>query len=324
MGEVIVVGGYGRVGLACVRELSETIRPRVVVAGRSVQRAEEAALACGREVRGLYLNSDDPRTMRSSVRDAEALVCCCGGMALEALTLALECRVPFVNLTPLALEGKARAALAEKAWTAQVPIVLGAGAVPGLPGVLADFLVRRMPEVDDLAIVTTGPWRGTETARMDVDGSKQEGVVSSPSGTSAARRWEFPEPVGSWPVKPATSHDLEGFAEAHCVRELSYLEVEPGPLARTALRILGRSSEPERFVAVALARGADRKEARVEIEAADVIQAAATATGVLVRGLLSREVPSGLLLQREAINPTLLLDEMQKREVTVRIGEGLG
>jgi hypothetical protein len=261
--------------------------------------------------------------MRSLVQSASALVCCTGTGALEALALALEARVPFVGVTPIPLAASAAADLGERAWAAQVPIVLGAGAVPGIPGVLAEYLVRRLPEIAQLRVVTTGAWRGTDTARESVEAARRDrpAISGSVSGgsSSAPRRWSFPDPVGSWPVRPAYTADLEGFAEAHLVGSVAYLEVEPGPLARTALRLLRRDPEPHSFVAAAQALGPGNNRVWVEIAAPDVIQAAATAVGVVVAGLVARKIPAGLLPQREALNPNVFLEELQKRGLQVQV-----
>ena len=169
MGEVIVLGGYGTVGSACVRELIETTRASVLVAGRSVQRAEEAALAAGKQVRGIYANATDPRTMRALLPGAAAIVCCTGSGTPDALALALEHRIPFVDLEPIALKPEIARELGERAWKAQIPVVLGAGAVPGLPGVLAEYLVRRLTECDWIHVASTGPWRGSTAADRDIE-----------------------------------------------------------------------------------------------------------------------------------------------------------
>lgn len=322
MGDVVVLGGYGNVGPACVRELIETTQARVVVAGRSVQRAEQAAMALGENVRGVYVDSADERTMRSLAPGALALVCCTGGDLLRPLDFALECRVPFISVTPFAMDTRAAAERARQAWAAQVPVVLGAGAVPGIPGVLAEYLVRRLPEIDRLHVATTGAWRGTQTARQDLarerEGKSQ--ARSSPAGgaPTAPRSWRFPEQIGTWPVRSTVASDLDGFADSHCVGTIQYLEVHAGPLARTAARLLGRAQEPQQFAASAEAWAPNDRRARVEVEAPDVLAAAAVAVGAIVRAVLDGRVPAGLLTQREALNPSVLLDELEKRGFQVR------
>lgn len=319
---MVVLGGYGNIGRACVRELAETTRANLVIAGRSVQRAEEAALATGDRVRGIYANAADARTLGSLLPGAAVVVCCTGSGAPDLLALALEHRVPFVDLEPIALKPALAHKLAERAWTAQVPVVLGAGAVPGLPGVLAEYLVRRLPESDWIHVATTGPWRGSAAADRDVEQLwRQRRPGASISGNDAPRHWRFDEPVGPWAVRPAPATDLEGFVTAHCVGRLHYLEVEPGPLTRLAQRIFGGGSGPAAFAAAAEAYGTSERGAtlkRVEVRAPDLLTAAAVSVGAIVRAILNGRVPAGLLAQREALNPGLFLDELRDRGLEVR------
>jgi NAD(P)-dependent dehydrogenase (short-subunit alcohol dehydrogenase family) len=323
MGHVLVVGGYGVVGLACVQELADTTEVRIALAGRSVQRAEQAAMAFGENVQGIYADASDARTLRSLLPGAAVLVCCSGSEELPAVDAALECRVPFVGLSPVLLDAGVAANLGERAWAAQVPLVVGAGAVPGIPGVLAEYLVRRLPEIDRLCIATTGPWRGTETARKALTKARPESrtvLRLSPPGVRGPvpRRWRFPEPVGTWPVAPVPAIELDGFADSHCVDTLEYLEPQTGPLARTALRVFGRRAEPAGFASVAQAHASDEREARIEVEGSSVVAAAAAAVGILVRALLAGRVPAGLFRQGDALNPSVFLEELEKRELRVR------
>ena len=63
---------------------------------------------------------------------------------------------------------------------------------------------------------------------------------------------------------------------------------------------------------------------RVEIRAGDVIEAAAIVVGAVVRGILEGQEPAGLLTQREALNPSLLLNDLQKRGLEVSVSERAG
>jgi hypothetical protein len=320
MTEVVVLGGYGELGLACVQELAETTRAGIAIAGRSIQKAEEAALAFGDNVRAAYGNASDQRTLGPLVRGALAVIGCSGARSSEAIFAALEARVPFVGLAPMTLHAGARAELCERAWKAQVPIVLCAGAVPGIPGVLAEHLVRRVPEIARLRIVTTGGWRDTERAEEDVARFRREHPPGWREGREAPRRWRFPDPVGTWPVRVAPAADLDGFGERHCVGQVTYLEAELRPVARRVLRMLGRDAVPAGFVGVAEAWRPDGSDApeRVEISAPCPVRVAAAAAGILVRAILDQRIPAGLAMQHEAVNPGLFLEELGKRGARVR------
>jgi hypothetical protein len=325
MAEVLVLGGYGELGFACVREIADAARVGITIAGRSVQKAEEAALACGENVRGVYANASDPRTLGSLIPATRVVVCCSGARAAEALAVSLDHRVPFVGVSPVPLPAHTATELGRRAWEGQVPVVLGAGAIPGLPGVMAEYRVRRTPEIGHLRIVTTGPWRGTPRAEEDAAWVSRNrfrvGARPFLGDEFAPRRWQFPDPVGTWPVRPVRGIDLEGFETGHCVHRLTYLEAEPGPVARALLRFLGRDAGPATFAAIAEAWRSDPADPgpdRVEIEAPDVIEAAAAATGVIVRAILAGQVPPGLHAQREAMNPGQFLSELRKRDFEIR------
>ena len=124
MTEVIVLGGYGRVGSLCVRELLETTSARVVVAGRNAQRAESVALGFGERASGAYIDARDPRTFADQLESADLVVCCSGGEPIAALDAALETRTPFLCLSSFWLDPRATRNIAERAWQAQAPMSL--------------------------------------------------------------------------------------------------------------------------------------------------------------------------------------------------------
>lgn len=306
MRELVVLGGYGYLGRRCLRELASRSAAPLVVAGRSVQRAEELSLGLGERARATYCDALDPRTLRRVLESAMGVVVCCGRDVVPAITAAISLRVPLVATSNLALDARSRRVLGEAAWKAQVPIVVQAGALPGLPGALAEVLVRRLPSILELRIASTGPWRGTETARLDARASRVPGWRQI--------RWRFAEPVGPRWVRAADTPDLEGFAEGHCVERLSYLEPpEQGLLARAFERIAGPPPlDPFALCAEAWLGGGQGPAARIELTAADVVAAAAAVTGSLVEAILAREVPAGLLTPREAVSPGRILRDLEK------------
>jgi hypothetical protein len=310
MAQVVVLGGYGRVGRRCAQEIAEQTRARVVIAGPSIQRAESAALGLGGRAVAAYGNAADPRTLARLLEGAGLLVACCSDLQAPSLEIAIGMRVPLIALSSLALGEHRRSALAEQAWRAQVPAILHAGSIPGLPAVLADLLVRRFRSLAELRLASTGAWLGTPAAARDVDRS-----AGARPGMRLPRRFHFGPPVGSLAMRAAASADLEGFARAHCVERLVYLEPLLG-----AGRLVRRAPPPE-FALVAEARvrsAADPADARVEIRAPDPLLPAAALCGSLAAAVLAGEMPAGLLTPREARNPSALLGDLEKRGVAVR------
>jgi hypothetical protein len=328
VGEVLVLGGYGYSGSRCVRELAETTQLDLIIAGRSIQRAEQVAFACGDRAEAAYANAADRRTLLGLISDASAVVACCGGDWTAALELSLEARVPFIGVGGLRLEPRSWRILADRAWQAQVPVILQAGAVPGLPGIVAEYAVRRHGHIHALRIASSGPWQGTDTARRDVavGGYALDPITEYVDGRHVRARQritrcEFPEPMGTLLLSPARSLDLEQFAETHCVDNLVYLEPRTGRLRRGLERLLGVG--PTRGFNLALdviaAENCEDPAERILLESEDAPTASAALVGALVRAVLAGGVMKGLSTPREALNPSAALGAIEKRGVRVRV-----
>lgn len=325
MRDVVVLGGYGSLGARVVRELTETTQARIAVAGRSIQHAESLAASFGERARGVYVDAGDARILRKVLLDAAAVIDCADGPEGGALDAALELRVPYVGAATRAWDARSLARAAERAWQAQLPAIVHAGALPGLSGVVCDLLVRRCPDIETLRVAATGPWQGTETAARAV--ARSRAGFDAPEFHERAWvrarqrtwRWRFPEPIGARALRPLPALDLAGFPEAHCVRSFVYLEPAPGVLERALERVLGVAPPVGLALeAVARPRGAAAgEEQRVLVEAVDALAAATAVVGALARAILGRRAPVGLTTPREAQNPAALLDAIQKRGVCV-------
>jgi hypothetical protein len=322
MRDVVVLGGYGRLGSLVVRELVETTPARVVAAGRSIQHAEQVASRHGERAKGAYADASDARTLRKVMLDAAAVIDCTGGERPHAIDVALELRVPWIGVGTSLYEPRSRARIAERAWQAQLPVVIHAGAVPGLGGVLCELLVRRRPDVESLCVASTGPWLGTETARRDVLHLRDQRPDATtfrertwsrpPRGT---RTWRFPDPIGERALRPAFEPDLALFPESNCVRSFEYLEPAPGLLERGFERVLG-IEPPGGFALEAIAApcaGSGAPTARISLVAADAPSVAAPLAAAIARAILARRTALGLTTPREAIGPGVLLAALEKR-----------
>jgi hypothetical protein len=327
MRPVVVLGGYGRLGRACVGEILARTRVPVRIAGRNAQRGESLALALGERTSAGYADATDPRVLARTLEGAAAVVACFGGDLLVALQTALELRAPFIGVSPLALEPRSERRVAELAWQAQVPVVLHAGAVPGIPGLLAESLVRRLPAIARLELASTGPFVASETAARDQRRARERARLdASRRGGRWPELWKFGEPVGRVAVASASSADLAGFAEKHCVGALRYLEPATGALGRVLSRLLGRRAGAGFAVAARAFTAADARApaAEVELVAADAIAPAAALVGALAAALLDGRVAAGLSLAREVLSPAAALGELEKRGARVRFRSGGG
>jgi len=318
MRPIVVLGGYGRIGRLCVAELVARTRAPVRVAGRNAQRAESVALSFGERASATYADANEPRVLARILEGAAAVVACCGGDLVAPLSCALELRVPFIGLSPIPLPARSRAHVADLAWRAQIPVVLHAGALPGLPGILAESLVRRVASMRTLVVASTGPFLETETARRDQQAAR--------AGESLPNRrlpelWRFSAPVGRRALGASASADLAGFADSHLVGELRYLEPREGALARVVSRVVTRGGGSGFAVAAqAFAGDANEPVDEIEVQAPDALTPAAALVGALAAELLEGRVAAGLSAAREVLSPATALGELEKRGALVRFG----
>jgi len=317
---IVVLGGYGRVGRHCVLELVTRTRAPLRIAGRNAQRAESLALSVGERASATYTDAADTRILARTLEGAAAVVACCGGDMLAVLQTALELRVPVVSLSPVPLDPRHKSHLADRAWQAQVPVVLHAGAVPGIPGLLAESLVRRVPAIHSLRIASTGPFAATETAAADQRAQRLALAAESRRGRRLPELWRFSDPVGRRAVGGATSADLAGFAATHLVRDLGYLEPREGALARAMARVVTRSSGAGFAVSARAFAAADANEpaAEIEVSGPDILVLAAALAAGVTAAIGEGKVAAGLSLAREALSPALQLADLEKRGARVR------
>src|SRR5512134_533336 len=74
--DILIVGGYGAVGLQIAAELAPDYVGRVVIAGRHLERAEQIAAEIGFGVRGRQIDVDDPVSIETALKDIAVIVSC--------------------------------------------------------------------------------------------------------------------------------------------------------------------------------------------------------------------------------------------------------
>lgn len=333
---VLVLGGYGALGGAVVAELLRSTPAKVAIGGRNEQRARRVALALGPRADGVYADADDPRTLAEALEGASLAISCASGLPRAVLERAAALGVPLIDTAPLTLERGARLALGELAWESQVPLIVHAGAVPGLAGIAAEFLVRRCGVSDSMRIATTGPWRGTPSARADLAEVERARKAESPrlSRERGATIEIFPPPLGRLRVRVRRALELDGFEASHTVERITYREADAGALGRwfraRGTRVGWRGGEPspparfphpspgDPFGLIARLRTRDF-ECELSLHAPSVLTAAAAVAAALGSAVLRGEVPAGLSQAHEVRHPGRLLGELRAAGLTVSL-----
>ncbi|WP_141332951.1 saccharopine dehydrogenase NADP-binding domain-containing protein [Myxococcus sp. AB025B] len=147
--QMLIVGGYGQVGQAVARALAPEYPGRVVIAGRSRERAEAFAAGLGHGARGMAL---DVHAEGAAARlDGVGLVVMCVDQEQDTFVRAcLEAGVDYVDVTARHASLVAFERLDTVARRSGATAVLSVGVAPGVSNVLAARAVAGMERVERL------------------------------------------------------------------------------------------------------------------------------------------------------------------------------
>lgn len=140
---VVVLGGCGAMGSEATRDLAATSDfDEITIADLDLERAQALAdelnVTTGRNrVRARAVNASDEDALLAVIRDHDVVAnTMTYHFGLQATRAAIRARVPYVDLGGLHNTPR-QLAMAEEAQAANVAIVLGCGATPGVTNVLA-------------------------------------------------------------------------------------------------------------------------------------------------------------------------------------------
>jgi saccharopine dehydrogenase-like NADP-dependent oxidoreductase len=144
---VLVLGAYGEAGAAIVRGLCATARFDVVAAGRNA--AKLAGLA--RSIEGLstcQLDITHDEALRDTMACAGLVINCVGpyiGTGAQVAMAALDVGIPYLDIASEQEHYRRLRAMQARCIEAGGLILTGAGAYPGLSGLLLKAMIQRHP-----------------------------------------------------------------------------------------------------------------------------------------------------------------------------------
>jgi saccharopine dehydrogenase (NAD+, L-lysine forming) len=131
---ILIAGGYGVVGSRIATALAPEYPGRVIVAGRSGARANEAAARIGHGVRGRAVDVAVPSSIEAALDDVGVVVSCIDQPDRGLLHAAIERGLRYTDITPHLTElgrGAAYDQIDAAARKSGSRILLGTGLVPG-------------------------------------------------------------------------------------------------------------------------------------------------------------------------------------------------
>jgi hypothetical protein len=151
--KVFALGGYGRVGLPVGKLLAQSdLVTEIAVAGRSLERAEEAAGEVGHKAVAVHAAGTDEEKLTSLLAGYDIIVNAAdNGVVLSSIRAAIHngahyCDVAFGNVLEEALQ------LAPTAEAAGITAILASGAAPCITNLMGVYVACRLDDVEQLQL----------------------------------------------------------------------------------------------------------------------------------------------------------------------------
>jgi saccharopine dehydrogenase-like NADP-dependent oxidoreductase len=348
-GDILIVGGYGEVGLRIATQLEATHPRRVVVAGRHPERAAWT--------RAKRIDVDDPASVDEALEGTCAVVACVRQREPHLLHAAVRRGLVYTSIASPWLPWPAVVGLHEEARLTGARAVLAAGLEPGISSVLARIGAERVGHVDAIEtalLLSVGDAYGADSTAFLLDEIAQEyetTIGGCPERTRAFERpvrIDFPPPFGSrvaysipfrdqlyYPAtlgartaiaRIALDPPWLGSALAKVTRLggrawVKRMNSHGHALSRLVDRLRKRYTGRDQFALVVEVRSGDR---RVRATLVGRFQARATAVGAaaIAEALLAREVSeAGVWLPEQVIPPRPFLARLEAhRLIPVIVG----
>ena len=153
MSKVIVLGGAGVVGTACVKMLAMgKVFDSVVIGDLNLAAADAVAKSIGEIVTAVKVDCSDPASIKKVIADADVVVNCVGPyykFEMIILPAVIEMKKHYVDVCDDTQPTYDALAITKKAEGAGVTALLGMGSSPGVTNMLAAYAATELLEVCD-------------------------------------------------------------------------------------------------------------------------------------------------------------------------------
>ena len=151
--DILIAGGYGVVGKRIAAELASDYPGRIVLAGRNLERANEAAGTVGHGTRGRKIDITDPVSISEALGGVAVAVSCIDQPDRKLLWAALRRGLGYTDITPRLTElgrGSAYDDIVAAARASGARLVLGTGIVPGISNVMVRAMADTLGGADEI------------------------------------------------------------------------------------------------------------------------------------------------------------------------------
>jgi saccharopine dehydrogenase (NAD+, L-lysine-forming) len=150
--DILITGGYGTVGRRVAADLAPDYPDRVVVAGRSTEKAARLAAELGHGVRGRRVDVDDLDSVEAALDGVGVVMSCIDQAEPHLLRAVIRRGLAYTDIAPHLMTRRPTRAMKAEAVRIGARIVLGAGLAPGISSLLARLGADRVGAVEGVEV----------------------------------------------------------------------------------------------------------------------------------------------------------------------------
>ena len=168
---ILIVGGYGKVGSIISRHLAELYPKKTIVAGRSFEKAKILSETLDHNVIPYHLDIDT-QTDNAVLENTKLVVMCIDQKDTKFVELCIETGVHYIDITANQHFIDKEELLDEKAKSNNVIVALSIGLAPGITNLLAQHCANQISEttvIDIFILLGIGEKHGDAAYRWTFD-----------------------------------------------------------------------------------------------------------------------------------------------------------
>ena len=148
--DILITGGYGTVGRRIAADLAPEYPGRVVVSGRSAEKAAQLAAELGHGVRGRRVDVGNPDSVEAALGGVGVVVSCIDQPEPHLLRAAITHGLAYTDIAPHLMTRRPTEAMKAEAARTGARIVLAAGLAPGISSLLARLGADRVGALESV------------------------------------------------------------------------------------------------------------------------------------------------------------------------------
>lgn len=203
--DILITGGYGTVGRRVAADLAPEYPGRLVVAGRSAEKAAQLAAELGHGVRGRRVDVGDPNLVEAVLDGVGLVISCIDQPEPHLLRTAIRRGLAYTDIAPHLMTRRPTEIMKAEAVQSGARIVLGTGLAPGISSLLARLGADRVGTVKSVksnVLLSVGDTYGPASRAYLLEEITLPYTVSIENREvptrpfSASARVNFPPPLG--------------------------------------------------------------------------------------------------------------------------------